>query len=322
MVNESKNQESVTLSMIVPVYGVEAYIHRFLESITKNLHDGLEVILVNDGSKDRCGDILDAYQEQYPQAVRVIHKKNGGVSSARNAGMAVATGEYLLFADPDDYLEEHYTEIVLDAIEKYHRPDMILFDYYRRKREQNTYKKGCDFAEGNVEYKQFLGSFAQDHAIKNYLWHKVIKRSICEGVSFDETIHLCEDAKWLTDVTLAASSIVYVKKAIYYYEIREGSLSRAASYIETKKILEIFLTRCERYREVLGSVSLSAPLKVMVQLCVLRYRGGHCEDISYYEDFIRKNAVKALCGGGLNGNEKKRILLIALGLGKYYYRKK
>ena len=114
------------LSLIVPIYGVEKYIHKFLGSLEKNLLPGVEVLLIDDGTKDDSGKIADEFALMHPQYVRVVHKENGGLSSARNKGLEIAFGEYVIFPDPDDYLADDYVETILKAIDEYNNPDMIF----------------------------------------------------------------------------------------------------------------------------------------------------------------------------------------------------
>ena len=102
------------ISVIVPVYNVEAYLPRCVDSILAQTYKNLEIILVDDGTKDRGGVICDEYAAKDPR-VKVIHKENGGLSSARNAGIDVARGEYLAFVDSDDYLEPEAMEVLLNA---------------------------------------------------------------------------------------------------------------------------------------------------------------------------------------------------------------
>ena len=97
------------ISVIVPVYKVEKYIHKCVDSILNQTFSDIEVILVDDGTPDRCGEICDAYGEQ-DSRVKVIHKENGGLSDARNAGMPHASGEYIIFIDSDDYIESDMLE--------------------------------------------------------------------------------------------------------------------------------------------------------------------------------------------------------------------
>ena len=103
------------ISIIVPVYNVEKYIHRCLDSIIYQTYENLEIILVDDGSPDGCGKICDEYAKQ-DSRIKVIHQKNGGQSKARNEAMKIATGDYFCYVDSDDYINEKYIERLYDLI--------------------------------------------------------------------------------------------------------------------------------------------------------------------------------------------------------------
>lgn len=105
--------ESTKCSCIVPIYNVEKYLPQCIESILNQTHSNFELILVDDGSPDNCGKICDEYEKK-DNRIAVIHKKNGGVSAARNAGLDAATGEYICFSDSDDWLEKDYIEYLLN----------------------------------------------------------------------------------------------------------------------------------------------------------------------------------------------------------------
>src|SRR5699024_9505401 len=106
------------VSVIVPLYKVERYIDRCVDSIVSQTYTDLEIILVNDGSPDNCGSIADAYAEK-DDRIRVIHKKNGGLSDARNAGMQLATGTYTMFVDSDDWIEPKMVETMVEMSKRY-----------------------------------------------------------------------------------------------------------------------------------------------------------------------------------------------------------
>lgn len=109
---KTDNLSNIKVSIILPIYNVQEYIVDCLDSILKQTHKNLEIILVDDGSPDLCGNIIDQYAEK-DYRIKTIHKENGGVSSARNSGLKIAKGEYICFADPDDYLAEDYVEYLL-----------------------------------------------------------------------------------------------------------------------------------------------------------------------------------------------------------------
>ena len=108
------------ISIIVPVYNVEAYLAKCVDSILAQTYTNLEIILVNDGSSDGCGRICDEYAKQ-DKRIKVIHKQNGGLSDARNVAIDVATGEFITFIDSDDYVTDDYIMTLYSLIEKYGR---------------------------------------------------------------------------------------------------------------------------------------------------------------------------------------------------------
>ena len=108
-------KESDLISIVVPIYKVEKYINKCIESILNQTYKNLEIILVDDGSPDNCGKIADEYAKK-DNRIKVIHKKNGGLSDARNAGIDIVKGKYIAFVDSDDYIEKEYIEIMYNAI--------------------------------------------------------------------------------------------------------------------------------------------------------------------------------------------------------------
>ena len=112
---ELMQKKNPLISVIVPVYKVEQFIHRCVDSILNQTYTNLEIILVDDGSPDRCGEICDEYAEK-DSRIRVIHQKNGGPSAARNAGLDICTGEYIAFVDSDDYIEPDMLQQLLSGI--------------------------------------------------------------------------------------------------------------------------------------------------------------------------------------------------------------
>ena len=120
---------SVKLSAIAPIYNVEEYLPRAIESILNQTYKNLEIILVDDGSTDHCGLICDEYAKKDSRII-VIHKENGGIASAIKAGAQAATGEYTIVFGPDDWLERNAYEMVAADIEKYH-PDIVSFGWMK-----------------------------------------------------------------------------------------------------------------------------------------------------------------------------------------------
>lgn len=200
------------LSLIVPIYGVEKYINRFLASLLPNLQSDIEIIMIDDGSPDNCGAIIDDFQKNQPYPIRVTYTKNNGVSAARNIGLSIATGEYIAFADPDDYLSQNLIKEVLLFIKDYNYPDFIFYDYYTCRGKKVRIQTVPTFSEGRISKLNFLEEFAKDEAIRSMLWKTVIKKDMFKGLKFDPSLKVGEDASLLTDVVLHVNTIVYLKK--------------------------------------------------------------------------------------------------------------
>lgn len=118
------------ISVIVPIYQVEAYLEECLDSILNQTYRQLEIILIDDGSTDRCGDICDRYASQ-DSRIKVIHQTNQGLSAARNAGMDMATGEFISFIDSDDYIDPHFYEKMVQGFLNYPEAPIIVCLTYK-----------------------------------------------------------------------------------------------------------------------------------------------------------------------------------------------
>lgn len=214
------------ISIIIPVYNVEKYLKRCLDSILNQEGDyPFEVIIVNDGSPDKSQQIIDDYARKYPKVIKAFVKENGGVSSARNYGLHQASGEYITFIDPDDYIENTY----LSTVNKYLKEpetEMCIFDYkFIDLKNNTTYKK---VFQNNKLY--ILGKQAS--------WTRIVKRSIYEGVYFPEGI-VYEDLAVVPFLVAKCNlkNIKYIEEAIYLYTV-DAENSIMNTYNE--KIFDIY----------------------------------------------------------------------------------
>ena len=305
--------------MVVPIYGVEKYIRKFLASLTPNLSPEVEVILVDDGSQDNCGAIIDEYAALYSDFVSVIHKLNGGLSSARNAGLDRANGEYILFPDPDDYLDASFTATILGAIEKYKQPDVVLFDYYNvlpdgKKKLRNIPM----FKQGHINKTVFLHEFAKDECIPSMVWCKAIKRKFYDRLRFDTNIKVAEDALLLTDLMLKVETLVYIPKALYFYCVRMDSLTKSMDIEDAKKCFNIAKYRYQKYYKLFGDISICMPIKFGYGLLQKAYIEEANVDAKIYENFIKDNIRKILLSNDFNLNTKKQCLFVYFGIARKY----
>lgn len=213
------------VSIITPVHNVEAYLSECLDSIVKQDFTDYEVIIVDDGSTDNSPSICDEYAERYPQ-LRVFHKENGGVSSARNIGLDVAKGEWIWFVDADDWVERNSLQILHEAVSS-HETDIIYF--------------GWDMIRDNEIWHASVQN--RLHMEKSHFLRTVIcdthqsilyKREVIEtnNIRFSHGMKMGEDLEFQYKFLLHCNSPILICPTLYYVRVRKGSASRNA---ETRK---------------------------------------------------------------------------------------
>lgn len=214
-----------TISVIVPVYNVEKYLPQCVDSILSQDYTDLEVILIDDGSTDASGQICDQYAEK-DDRVRVIHQKNGGAAAAKNAGLRVATGEYLSFVDSDDYLEPNVYGFMLQTLQT-HQADAVQFSFrevYRSRAERVLIP--ADVLEGDA----YLRRFPKDFSCA-LLWNKLYRREIFDGVFFEEG-HKIDDEYFTYQGFLKPRKVVCDSRIVYNYRKRASSVMSAPESAE------------------------------------------------------------------------------------------
>ena len=217
--------EKEKISVIVPIYNVEKYLNQCIDSIINQTYKNIEIILVDDCSKDNSGKIADEYAKKDTR-IKVLHKENGGLSSARNAGMNIATGEYLMFVDSDDYLFENSCQVLFEKIEK-ETADYVIGNYINCN-ENGTLWKTPIF--NNEKYKSFKLDI-KDYKDSFY----IMNSSVCNKIFRHEFIkHLdlkfqeglpAEDAMFSTYCFIKSSSVYYIPNIVYAYRQREQGTS-------------------------------------------------------------------------------------------------
>lgn len=227
------------LSVIVPVYNVEQYIHKCVDSILNQTFTDFELILVDDGSPDNCGKICAEYAKQDGR-VKVIHKKNGGLSDARNVGLEEAVGEYISFIDSDDWVDRNVYSESLEYMQKKDL-DIVCFDVTEVRVNKNLIRHKFDsdkvFAAKDALYKILVDE------IDNSACNKIFKRIIWKDVRFPVGRRF-EDVATTYKVFNNATKVGYMKKAYYCYLKREGSI--IATSFDAQKKFECFMGYKER----------------------------------------------------------------------------
>lgn len=207
------------ISVIVPVYNVASYLSQCLDSILSQDYEKLEVILIDDGSTDDSGAICDAYAAQDGR-IRVIHQKNGGAAAAKNAGLRIASGEYLSFVDSDDYLERDVFGYMVEVLRK-ENADMAQFafrDCWRSRSEDRVFYSGRSTVDSDEYFRRLL----KDYSCA-LLWNKLYRREIYEGIFFEEG-HKIDDEYFTYQGFLKDRKVVFDDRIIYNYRQRASSV--------------------------------------------------------------------------------------------------
>ena len=213
-----------TVSVIIPVYNVELYLKKCVDSVLKQTYPHLEIILIDDGSPDNCPRICDEYAKK-DKRIQVIHKQNGGVSSARNAGLDVAFGEYVCFIDSDDYIEADMVEKLVEGIEK-NNGDVCICGY-----SVDIYSESGDEVSNrdvfppysNIDKQLSLREYEYILGICGYAWNKLYRREFLQkyNLRFQEKISLFEDLLFNSSVFCASAKVSFIHYSGYHYIQRQ-----------------------------------------------------------------------------------------------------
>ena len=241
----------VKLSIIVPIYGVEQYLRKCIDSLLDQdiPSSEYEIILVDDGGHDNCPQICDEYAKKSQESraksqelpcIRVIHRKNGGLSAARNSGIEVARGEYLMFVDSDDYIVPNVLKGLIAQVER-ENLDVLRYrlQYVNPQYEvYNPYKidpfKGNDYSEVPTDGVSFLNSRMNTRC---YAWLFVLKKELLNGCLFTPGIYF-EDTDWTPRMLVKAKRVASTETVVYNYLMREGSITNAVNRSKQKKVLD------------------------------------------------------------------------------------
>lgn len=247
------------ISIIVPVYKVEKYLCRCIDSVLAQTYQDWELILVDDGSPDKSGDICDAWAKK-DNRIRVFHKQNGGVSTARNLGLDEAKGEWIMFLDSDDMLTPHALQYCIEhtdgvqmvccECQAVHEDGVTEFSYNRPVHDA-TALSSRDYAEKILTYNALCGPVC-----------KLVCKPVIGADRFDESLHKGEDAQFLVKVLAHSDFMVYeCSEVIYKYRILKQSLSHGNSQKQIGYIRDLIAYLQNRQQDAdICHNNLSAPI--------------------------------------------------------------
>lgn len=248
------------VSIIVPVYNVEKYLKRCLNSLVNQTLTDIEVILVNDGSKDKSQEIINEFKEKYPEKIKAFETVNGGAAKARNYALEHVTGEYIGFVDSDDYVEEDmYEKLYNKAIEE--NAEIVCCNYYRVQEEVNKFSPKRFGNQRINKDNVFNKSIYEEKLLFDevpYLWNKIFKADIIKNnnIKFENDLRIYEDLLFTYKAFSKANKISRIEDNMYYYIVsREGSLTQYLTekrfdiFKVTEKLIEYY-TEIGKYEEL------------------------------------------------------------------------
>ncbi len=315
---KSKNEDLI--SVVIPVYKVEDYLERCIKSILVQSYSNLEIILIDDGSPDSCGEICDNYKKK-DRRIKVIHKKNGGLSEARNAGISIATGKYITFIDSDDYVDENYVELLYETLVKY-SADMAIGSHrviYDTNRIINKETKEEYCGAPNIIIEKML----YDDGIDLSAWAKLYKTTLFKKIKYPVG-RVFEDAATTYKLIYASNKIAVNSQAIYNYVIRTNSIS-GTSFNEKKLDLIISTKEMTDYvRKINPELSkacdrrlMYAYLSTLTQLAKSDKKNKKIQE--ELTNYINKNKFSILKNPRVPKRDKIGICSLTLGFDFYRF---
>lgn len=242
--------KNVKVSVIVPIYNVEEYLPKCVLSIQNQSYGNLEIILVDDGSPDKCGDICEEYKLK-DERIKVVHKPNGGLSDARNAGMEVATGEYYVFIDSDDYIHPQMIEKLIEARDKTGADIVVSGLKYVGENENVDYE-----TIGNVHITEIVSD--EDRILyfyeKKYVefvvaWNKLYPADYFENIKYPKgKIH--EDEFTTYKLLEKADKIAFIDIPLYFYVQRKNSITGTGFNIKRLLVLDALEEKINHYLDL------------------------------------------------------------------------
>ena len=238
-------KENRRISVIVPVYRVEPYLEECICSIVNQTYENLEIILVDDGSPDNCPQLCDEWKKK-DKRIRVLHKQNGGLSDARNAGLRMSTGELVMFVDSDDWIAPEMAEKMEEAMREYNA-DMALCQFV--KVFPNGRRKTSFCGKNDVtlyDQKEMMKQLVRDLEVSNHVWRRLYKREFLPDDIFPKGKNY-EDIYVMAELSGKCRTFVGLNAAYYYYRQNENGILRDKSC----KNMEDYLTALEKsYTEI------------------------------------------------------------------------
>ncbi|MFJ7728160.1 glycosyltransferase family 2 protein [Neobacillus sp. NPDC097160] len=314
------------ISIIVPIYNVEKYLNKCIDSILAQTFTNFELILVNDGSPDNCGGICNKYSIIDPR-IKVIHKKNGGLSSARNAGIKIAKGKYIGFVDSDDYIDKKMYEILYNSIEL-HSSDVVVCDVIKVNEENRIILK----QDVNTEYRtehftniQALNQLYQPNedifdpmGRSGERWifavNKLYKRSLFQSLKYQEGV-IYEDELIIHKIYYQSKKITSISAKLYYYVQRQDSIVYSPFSINKFDRVYALKDRAKFFKTVRQNKLHEKAFKCYLEVLIWNYYvaksqlSGVDKELKQLKRTLNKNIVSLIKNPYISWRQKVMVAL-------------
>lgn len=299
------------ISVIVPIYKVENYLNKCVDSIINQTYKNLEIILVDDGSPDTCPQICDEYTKQ-DSRIKVIHKENGGLSDARNAGMKIANGEYVAFIDSDDYISCDFIETLYNAM-KAENSDIVECDVVRFEDGTTPSVINDNFEINSFSTEKGLSLLISDNKFHQHVWNKLYKSVLALKIPFAKG-KLNEDEFWTYQVFGQAERVTKINKSMYFYLQRSSSIMGNTFSVSRLDALE---AKAERKKYIEKNFPmLHAQAKIdLFNTCIFM-----CQSVMKFMSGTEKKQAKKIIKKYYRGNKlSKDELDLIKGKNKFWF---
>lgn len=270
---------SELISVIVPVYNSQNYIERCVNSLIAQTYENIEIIIIDDGSTDKSGGLCDALSAG-DERIRVIHKKNEGVSAARNTGLDIAKGRFVAFVDSDDYVEINMLEQMIHQQRK-SAAKIVACGYYHERNGKITFP-ARPMKDGYCCGEKAVLSLISRYYYCGFLWNKLFAASLfcqnneAEAIRLDEGLSYCEDLLFVAMLVVNGADIFYDAKPLYHYCVRDDGLTastgvgRETELIARGKIVELVKESGKRQYDFAQAKYTEALVDLYQWACILK----------------------------------------------------
>ena len=299
-----------TISIIIPVYNVEKYLNKCLNSVIEQTYKNIEVILIDDGSTDNSGKICDEYAKNDIR-IKIIHQQNGGVSTARNNGLEHATGKYITFVDSDDYIEKEMIETMAKKIMK-KNADIVICGVTDRDEENNIINQSLNKKENVFNNIEAIKEMLDEKLFNCVCWAKLYKKELFRNIKFNSKIRIAEDMDVLYRVFYKSNKIIQIPERLYNWTSRGDSVTKGndmSKWQDEIDVCENIIKFCEENCNEIEDYAVKRYIRINLTLAVknLKEKGSN-ENFEY----LRINLIKYNVRSNKVIDKKMKIRIYAI----------